>query len=163
MAATRESQTPPALSNSTPRRYPLAMKRTVHMKSSAFSHFALFRLPPPGDVCFKTQIPQISALKSSPADCKTAKLFLSPRLVSTLSNSSTPIFPTSLLIQSPYWRAVQFNRFFAESRRQPASRPFGERLRKEPMGFGSVFPGGRGRILSLSRADPDPGGDLSGS
>ena len=61
--------------------------------------------------------------------------FLSARLVSTLSNSSTSIFPTSLLIQSPYWRAVQFNRFFAESRRQPASRPFGERLRKETMGL----------------------------
>src|SRR6266516_652114 len=99
MAATRESQTPPALSNSTPRRYPLAMKRTVHMKSSAFSHFALFRLPPPGDVCFKTQIPQISktqipqisALKSSPADCKTAKLS-SPRVSSALFQTRLPQF-----------------------------------------------------------------------
>src|SRR6266487_2414603 len=79
MEKTRESQTPSALPNSIPKPYSLAMKRTVHMKSSTFPHFLLFRFPPTEDVCSKTQISQISAPKSSPADCKNPKLS-SPRV-----------------------------------------------------------------------------------
>src|SRR6266581_5304385 len=92
MEKTRESQTPSAIPNSIPKPYSLAMKRTVHMKSSTFPHFLLFRFPPTEDVCSKTQISQISAPKSSPADCKNPKLS-SPRVSSAHFQTPLPQFP----------------------------------------------------------------------
>src|SRR6266508_3477951 len=95
MEKTRESQTPSALSNSIPKLYPLAMKRTVHMKSSAFPHFPhfpLFRFPPTGDVCFKTQISTNICTQILSGRLQTAKLS-SPGVSPAHFQTPLPQFP----------------------------------------------------------------------